>query len=66
MSTTAMEARGNACLLVLVNPDENPYERCLADECSVWSWEECRNASGNRLGHCILAGEPVRSSARQE
>jgi hypothetical protein len=60
MGTTAMEARGNVCLLVLVNPNENPYEKCCPDECSVWSWEEGCNASGNRLGHCILVGESLR------
>ncbi len=57
MGTTAMEARGNVCLLVLVNPNENPYEICCPGECSGWSWEEGCNASGDRLGHCILAGE---------
>jgi hypothetical protein len=57
MGTTAMEARGSVCLLVLVNSNENPYEKCRPEECSVWSWEECCNASGNRLGHCILVGE---------
>jgi hypothetical protein len=62
MGTTAMEARGNVCLLVLVNPNENPYEKCCPEECSVWSWEEARNASGNRLGHCILVGETLRSA----
>jgi len=62
MGTTAMEARGNVCLLVLVNPNENPYEKCCPDECSVWSWEESCNASGNRLGHCILVGETLRSA----
>lgn len=57
MGTTAMEARGSVCLLVLVNSNENPYEKCRPGECSVWSWEECCNASGNRLGHCILVGD---------
>jgi len=60
MGTTAMEARDNVCLLVLVNPNENPYEKCCPEECSVWSWEEGSNASGNRLGHCILVGETLR------
>jgi hypothetical protein len=62
MGTTAMEARGNVCLLVLVHPNENPYETCCPEECSVWSWEEGCNASGNRLGHCILVGETLRSA----
>jgi hypothetical protein len=62
MGTTAMEARGNVCLLVLVNANENPYEKCCPEECSVWSWEEGCNASGNRLGHCILVGETLRSA----
>ena len=60
MGTTAMEARGKVCLLVLVNPNENSYEKCCPEECSVWSWEESSNASGNRLGHRILVGETVR------
>lgn len=60
MGTTAMEARGNVCLLVLVNPNENSYEKCCPEERSVWSWEKSRNASGNRLGHCILVGDTVR------
>ena len=57
MGTTAMEARDNVCLLVLVNSNGNPYERCRPEECSVWSWEDSCNASGNRLGHCILVGD---------
>ena len=57
MGTTAMEARGIVCLLVLVNSNENPYVKCCPEECSVWSWEERCNASGDRLGHCILVGE---------
>jgi hypothetical protein len=67
MGTTVMEARGNVCLLVLVNPNENPYEKCCPGECSVWSWEEGCNASGNRLGHCILVGKterPARSDKK--
>jgi hypothetical protein len=65
MGTTAMEARGNDCLLVLVNSNENPYEKCCPEECSGWSWEDCCNASGNRLGHCILVGETVRPAQIQ-
>jgi hypothetical protein len=57
MATTAMEARGKVCLMVLVNANENPFEKCRPGECSAWAWEERRNASGNRIGHCILAGE---------
>jgi len=57
MGTTAMEARGFACLLVLVNSNENPNEKCCPEACSVWSWEEGCNASGDRFGHCILVGE---------
>jgi len=60
MGTTAMEARDNVCLLVLVNSNENPYEKCCPEECSVWSWEDSCNASGHRLGHCILVGETGR------
>ena len=65
MGTTAMEARDNVCLLVLVNSNENPYEKCCPEECSGWSWEDCCNASGNRLGHCILMGETVRPAKNQ-
>jgi hypothetical protein len=57
MATTAMEARGKVCLMVLVNANENPFEKCRPGECSAWTWEEGCNAGGNRLGHCILAGE---------
>ena len=46
MGTTAMEARDNVCLLVLVNPNQNSYEKCCPEACSVWSWEEGCNASG--------------------
>jgi hypothetical protein len=66
MGTTAMEARGNVCLLVLLNPDENPYEKCRPGECSVWSWEDCCSASGYRLGHCILVGEPVLPAQQEQ
>jgi hypothetical protein len=62
MGTTAMEARGNVCLLVLVNPDE----KCRPGECSVWSWEDCCNASGYRLGHCILVSETVLSAQQEQ
>ena len=61
MATTAMEARGKACLMVLVNPHENPLSECRPEECSAWSWDDDGNADGNRLGHCILAGEAARS-----
>jgi len=60
MATTAMEARDNVCLLVLVNSHGNPMEKCRPEECSAWSWEDGCNASGNRLGHCALAGAAAR------
>ena len=56
MATTAMEARDNVCLLVLVDSGGGPLERCRPEECSAWSWEDGCNASGNRVGHCTLAG----------
>jgi len=61
MATTAMAARGKVCLMVLVNPHENPSEKCRPEECSAWSWDNDGDAGGNRLGHCILAGEAARS-----
>jgi len=61
MATTAMAARGKVCLMVLVNPHENPSEKCRPEECSAWSWDNDGDAAGNRLGHCILAGEAARS-----
>ena len=66
MGTTAMEARGNVCLMVLVNTNENPFDKCCSEECSAWSWEECCNASGYRLGHCILVGESVRPAQEKK
>jgi len=71
MGTTAMEARGLVCLLVLVNSNENPYEKCCPEKCSVWSWEEGCDASGDRLGHCILVGDtraarPRKTNHRRE
>lgn len=57
MAMTAMEARGNVCLLGLVNFHGNPLDNCLPEECSAWSWGDDCNASGNRLGYCVLAGE---------
>jgi hypothetical protein len=65
MATTAMEARDNVCLLVLVNSHGNPSEKCRPEECSAWSWEDCCNASGNRLGHCALAGEAARPRTKK-
>jgi hypothetical protein len=61
MATTAMEARGNVCLLVLVTPHGEPMDKCRPEECSAWSWEDGCNAIGSRLGHCILAGEAARN-----
>ena len=61
MATTAMEARDNVCLVVLVNSHGNPLEKCRPEECSAWSWEDGCNADGSRLGHCALAGEAARS-----
>ena len=66
MATTAMEARGNVCLLVLVNPHGNPLEKCIPEECSAWSWENGCNASGNRFGHCALAGEAARPRPKKQ
>jgi len=70
MGTTAMEARDNGCLLVLVNSNENPYEKCCPEDCSGWSWEDSCNASGHRLGHCILVGDcaarPAKIKNRRE
>jgi hypothetical protein len=66
MATTAMEARGKACLMVLVNPQENPSEKCRPEECSAWSWDDDGNASVNRLGYCLLAGEAARSRPRKK
>ena len=61
MATTAMEARDNVCLLALVNSHGDSQDRCCPEECSAWSWEDGCNASGSRVGFCILAGEAARS-----
>jgi hypothetical protein len=60
MATTAMEARDNVCLLVLVNSHGDSQEKCRPEECSAWTWEDGCDASGSRLGHCTLAGEAAR------
>jgi len=61
MATTAMEARDNVCLLVLLNSNVVSREKCRPEECSAWSWEDGCNASGSRIGYCTLAGEAARS-----
>jgi len=65
MATTAMEARGKICLMVLVNPHENPLEICRPEACSAWSWDDDCGAGGNRRGHCILAGDAARSRPKK-
>jgi hypothetical protein len=35
-------------------------EICRPEACSAWSWDDDGDAGGNRLGHCILAGEAAR------
>lgn len=66
MATTATEARGKVCLMALVNANENPFETCRPGECSAWAWGEACNASGIRLGHCILAGEAAWTAQKTE
>jgi hypothetical protein len=67
MATTALEARENVCLLVLLNSHGNHTEQCRPEECSAWSWDDGCNASGDRLGQCALAGEAARlRPVRQE
>ena len=60
MATTALEARGNVCLLVLVNSHGEPLEICRPEECSAWSWESGCGAGDSRIGYCVLAGEASR------
>jgi hypothetical protein len=57
MARTAKEAHGNVCLLVLLNPNENLSESCCPEECSAWSWSDGGETNGERIGHCVLAGE---------
>jgi hypothetical protein len=65
MATTAMEARTNVCLLVLVNSQCDSHEICRPEECSAWSWEDGCGAGGNRLGYCTLAGEAARTRPKK-
>jgi hypothetical protein len=60
MATTALEARGNVCLLALLDSHGNHTEKCRPEECSAWSWDDGCNACGDRLGHCALTGEVAR------
>jgi hypothetical protein len=60
MVMTAMEARSNVCLLVLVNCLGSTLENCRPEECSAWSCGDDCDASGNRLGYCVLAGPAAR------
>jgi hypothetical protein len=60
MATTALEACGNVCLLVLLDSHGNPTEKCRPEDCSAWSWDDGCKAGGDRLGHCALAGEAAR------
>jgi hypothetical protein len=66
MATTAMEASDKACLMVLLNPYDNPLEKCRPGECSAWSWDDDCNAGKNRLGHCVLAGDAARCCPRKK
>lgn len=57
MATTATEACGKACLLILVKSHGPLMETCRPEECSAWVWDDHCDLGGNRLGHCVLAGD---------
>jgi hypothetical protein len=57
MATTAREACGMVCLLVMVNSCGSQLDMCLPGDCSAWEWDtdgEERN-DVERRGHCVLA-----------
>jgi hypothetical protein len=64
MVTTAKEARGKVCLLVMVNSCGNQMDICRPGECSAWEWEDARDDCGERLGHCALAGRAASLNGR--
>jgi len=55
MATTAREACGMVCLLVLVNSCGTQMDRCLPGDCSAWEWDTEEGDGGERCGHCVLA-----------
>ncbi len=55
MATTAREACGMVCLLVLVNSCGNQMDLCLPGDCSAWEWDTDEGDGGEPRGHCVLA-----------
>ena len=59
MATTAREACGMVCLLVMVNACGTQMDRCLPGECSAWEWDSDEADGDERRGHCMLACCPA-------
>jgi hypothetical protein len=60
MATTAREACGTVCLLMLVKSSGIQLEMCLPGDCSAWEWDTDEGDGGERRGHCVLAsGTPA-------
>jgi hypothetical protein len=55
MATTAREACGMVCLLVMVNSCGNQLDMCLPGDCSAWEWDTDGTDGCERLGHCVLS-----------
>ena len=56
MATTAKEACGKVCLLVMVNSYGSQMDMYLPGKCSAWAWDTGQDDGTERLGHCALAG----------
>jgi hypothetical protein len=55
MATTAREACGMICVLVMVNSCGNQLDMCLPGDCSAWEWDSDEDDGVDRRGHCVLA-----------
>jgi hypothetical protein len=55
MATTAREACGMVCLLVMVNSCGNQMDMCLPGDCSAWEWDANECDGDERRGHCVLS-----------